>query len=125
MSKKKSDALADLKPAAYNPRQGWSPEKAKSFSTSLKVYGDLCGVIRNNTSGNLVGGHKRVDEFRQAGKVVIEKKTCAKDAQGTVAYGHVLADGNRFAYREVEWPLKKEKQANLAANQWSAEWDKD
>jgi len=34
-----------------------------------------------------------------------------------------VADGNRFAYREVDWPEDKEKAANLAANKWSAEWD--
>ncbi len=122
---KHSDTLGSLKPADYNPRKPWSDTKADKFSESLTTYGDLSGVIRNNTTGNLVGGHKRVDEFRKADKVTIEKEPCKKDAQGTVAYGHVIADGNRFAYREVEWPLKKEKQANIAANAWGADWDTD
>lgn len=120
-----SDILKSLKPAAYNPRKAWAKQKGAAFKKSLKIYGDLSGIIFNRKTGQLVGGHKRVDDFRSANKVTIEKKPCKKDKQGTIAFGHVIADGNRFAYREVEWDIKKEREANLAANQWSAEFDTD
>jgi len=42
---------------------------------------------------------------------------------GTVAVGYVETPFGRFAYREVDWDLKKEKAANLAANKISGDWD--
>ena len=112
-----------LTPAPYNPRKGWKRGQAEAFARSVKEFGDLGGIIRNRQTGNLVGGHKRIDLLRQ-GKAVITDLKPATDPTGTVMLGQIIAEnGTRFAFREVDWKPAKEKRANLAANAWSAEWD--
>lgn len=115
--------LADLQPNPRNPRKPWSPEQADAFRRSLREFGDLSGIVLNLTTKQLVGGHKRVEVFREATAPSIVKTDQPEDAQGTVAHGYVIVDDSRFAYREVRWPASKEALANLAANQWGAEWD--
>lgn len=120
------EQVADLLPNARNPRKPWRNEKQrKQFLQSLQTFGDLSGIVFNRTTQQLVGGHKRVAEFKnQHSELRITEKLDALDACGTAAYGQViLADGTRFAYREVEWSKPKEAAANLAANKWSADWD--
>lgn len=112
----------DLTPNPRNPREAWKPEQLEPFKASLRRFGDLGGIVRNLTTGQLVGGHKRVEAFREATAVQIESTAQPADAQGTVAHGYVIADGNRFAYREVRWTAEVEAAANLAANRWGAEW---
>ena len=110
-----------------NPRKGWINDKKKAdFLRSLKTFGDLSGIVFNLTSQQLVGGHKRVAEFKDSGKstLAITERLKTPDSTGSVAYGQVIAeDGTRFAYREVQWDAAKEAAANLAANKWGAEWD--
>lgn len=119
--------LADLAPNPRNPRKPWRDDAQRdAFRRSLAEFGDLSGIVFNRTTGQLVGGHKRVDEFREdAGAVLaVTEKLAKPDAAGTVAHGHVtLSAGTRFSYREVVWPAAKEAAANLAANKWGAEFD--
>lgn len=118
--------IDDLLPNAHNPRKPWKTDKQrKAFLQSLQTFGDLSGIVFNRTTQQLVGGHKRVAEFReQHSELKITEKLTAPDASGSVAYGQViLEDGTSFAYREVEWAKAKESAANLAANKWGAEWD--
>lgn len=116
-------AVRDLTPTPYNPRKEWAEGQGEAFKRSLFEFGDLSGIVKNVRTGNLVGGNKRTDVFRQAEGAEIVKTDQTPDKQGTVAHGYVVADGNRFSYREVDWPEEKEKAANIAANKWSAEWD--
>lgn len=116
-------AVRDLTPTPYNPRKEWAEGQGEAFKRSLFEFGDLSGIVKNIRTGNLVGGNKRTDVFRQAEGAEIVKTDQTPDKQGTVAHGYVVADGNRFSYREVDWPEEKEKAANIAANKWSAEWD--
>jgi len=108
-----------------NPRKAWTAEQAQKFTESLNHFGDLSGVIFNQTSGLLVGGHKRVEAFQQEATPDIEISTRLPepDATGTVAYGYLNLDGGKFSYREVLWDEEKEAAAGLAANKWGAEWD--
>jgi hypothetical protein len=107
--------LEKLAPNPANPRTPWQPDQVAPFRASLRRFGDLSGIVFNRTSGQLVGGHKRIEAFREdAGAQVV-----SLDGFGYV----ILSDGGRFAYREVEWDSATEQAANLAANQWGAEWD--
>ena len=115
--------MREIKATPYNPRKAWEEGQGEAFKRSLFEFGDLSGIVKNVRTGNLVGGNKRTDVFREAEGAEIFKTPQEPDKQGTVAHGYVVADGNRFAYREVDWPEDKEKAANLAANKWSAEWD--
>jgi hypothetical protein len=116
-------ALTDLVGNPENPRKPWSADELASFRQSLIKFGDLGGIVRNLTTNQLIGGHKRVDAFRAAAAVKVVAERQPVDKQGTVAHGYVLVDGHRFAYREVEWSKAHEMAANLAANRWGAEWD--
>lgn len=116
-------SIADLLPNPQNPRLPWKPEQLAPFVASLRTFGDLGGIVRNRTTNHLVGGHKRVEVFRESGAVEIHAHPQMPDAQGTVSVGYVLVDGMRFSYREVEWPEEREAAANLAANRWAAQWD--
>jgi hypothetical protein len=116
-------SLSDLVPNAKNPRKPWSNAQLDAFKKSLVRFGDLGGIVRNLTTNQLIGGHRRIEAFRAGHKVEIVTTPQTIDAQGTVAHGYVIVDGARFGYREVRWSADDEMAANLAANRWAAEWD--
>lgn len=115
--------IGDLLPNSRNPRKPWAASQVDAFRQSLVKFGDLGGIVRNLESNQLIGGHKRIEAFRQGQKVTIVAQPQAQDPQGTVAHGYVIVDGARFGYREVRWAADLEAAANLAANRWAAEWD--
>src|SRR5262245_21668231 len=115
--------LADLVPNTKNPRKPWAPEQLDAFRKSLTKFGDLGGIVRNLTTNQLIGGHKRIEAFQAGTDVKIVATPQPADPQGTVAHGYVVVDGARFAYREVQWSIEDETAANLAANRWAAEWE--
>lgn len=122
----RENGLDRLQDNEKNPRKEWSSEKKTVFRESLETFGDLSGVILNTTSGVLVGGHKRVSEFREEknAEVDIITRLDEPDSAGTLAYGFItLEGGTKFSYREVAWDPEKEAAALLAANRWSADWD--
>ncbi|RYF44795.1 MAG: hypothetical protein EOO38_17195 [Cytophagaceae bacterium] len=116
--------LAGLKPNPKNPRK-ITDVKARMLRDSLARFGDISGLVFNRTSGQLVGGHQRVEAFKGLGAsdVTITKAYKVASHAGTVAEGHVDISGERYAYREVEWDEATEKAANLAANKGAGEWD--
>lgn len=97
--------LTDLKPAPYNPRT-ISDEAAAALQTSLAEFGDISGIVWNKKTGHLVAGHQRMDALRRKhGKALALR-------DGAI----VTPDGECFPVRVVNWPVEKEKAANLAAN---------
>lgn len=114
-------AVSDLRPAGYNPRS-ISPEKLAMLKKAMEEYGDLGGVIFNNQTGRLIGGHQRTKNLDPTWPIHKEPHT---DASGTVATGYIETPNGRWTYREVNWPEKKEKAANIAANQHGGEFDDD
>ncbi len=117
--------LSDLKPNPRNPRLPFSEPQADAFRRSLAEYGDLSGIVENKRTGQIVGGHKRVEQFKQdkQAKIHLWQQFDEPNAEGTLAFGFVSANGGNFFYRLVDWPEEKEKAANLAANQFGAEFD--
>jgi hypothetical protein len=98
-------SIADLKAAPYNPRK----IKDKAFAglkTSLGEFGDLSGIVWNAVTGHLVAGHQRMRALRE------EHGDGLRLEAGAI---HTPA-GDRFAVRVVEWPLEREKMANVVAN---------
>jgi len=128
--------LKELKPANYNPRK-ITDEQLSMLKKALEEFGDLSGIVFNRRTGNLVGGHQRLKCLPEDAK--IEKKELNKPSHtGTVAEGFILiprldkegspkagvvASSDRLSYREVDWPLEKEKAANIAANKHGGEFD--
>lgn len=111
--------VKDLKPAGYNPRIMTDDQHAM-LKKSMKEYGDLSGIVFNRQTGNTVGGHQRVKHLDPEWKIT---KESVEDKTGTVALGHIETPQGRWAYREVDWPEKKEMQANIAANKHGGVFD--
>ena len=112
--------VKDLKPTDYNPRV-ISEARLRMLGKSMREFGDLSGVVFNIETGHLVGGHQRLKHLDPEWKIVKERCT---DDTGTVAVGYIETSNGRLNYREVKWPLEKEIQANIAANNHGGEFDK-
>jgi len=95
-------SIEDLRPAPYNPRR-IDDDAAAGLGVSLKEFGDLSGLVWNATTGHLVCGHQRLTQLKKRGARLVD---------GAV----VTSDGGRFPVRVVEWPLAREKAANVVAN---------
>lgn len=115
----KTQTVADLKPADYNPRK-ISKAQLDALGHAMKEFGDLGGVVVNVRTGNLIGGHQRVRNLDPKWAVV---RTSCSDKTGTISRGHINTPWGLFDYREVDWSLTKEKAANLAANQHGGAFD--
>lgn len=94
-------ALADLKPADYNPRIDLIPGMAEYdyLKHSILEFGFVDPPVFNKQTGNLVGGHQRV--------------AVAKD----------LGLFEEIEVSVVNLPLEKEKLLNIALNKISGKWD--
>lgn len=103
--------LAELKPNPDNPRKV-SAKKLKALKKSMDEFGDLSGVIYNKRSGQLIGGHQRVQLLK--GGVI---NLIGDD------FGFIKVGDQEFTLRLVDWDDAKEKAANIAANKGAGEWD--
>ena len=99
--------IQDLKPAPYNPRR-ISDEAFQGLTTSLSEFGDISGIVWNAHTGHVIAGHQRLKALK---KQYGCKLKCDPDTETIVC-----PDGRRFPIRIVDWPLPKEKAANIAAN---------
>lgn len=120
----KEGTVSSLRLNPRNPRR-ISNERLELLKQSLVEFGDLSGVVRNLTTGNLVGGHQRVKAFRMLNdeaKVIIEKIFDEPTENGTVALGYIQLGDERFTYREVKWDEQKESAGMLIANKLAGEF---
>ncbi len=103
--KPRTPRLADLADAPYNPRE-IDAESFDGLTASLREFGDIAGITWNQRTGHLVSGHQRLRSLREKyGKTL-------RMARGVI----LTPDRDRFRVRVVDWPLRKEKAANVAAN---------
>lgn len=117
----KRESVADLRKhfAEYNPRKV-TDKKLDVLDESLYEFGSLDGIILNLETGNVVSGHQRLKVLPKESLIKKEKYT---DSFGTNFMGYIeTPDGLKIPYREVRWNEKKEKAANLAANNNAGEW---
>ena len=103
--KLKPRSLDDLKPAPYNPRE-IEPEALAGLKVSLSEFGDISGLVWNSRTGHVVAGHQRLEALR------VKHGDSLRIEGGAL----VTPAGERFLIRVVDWPISKEKAANLAAN---------
>ncbi len=109
--------MKELRQNPRNPRK-ITDKKLASLKKSLKAFGDLSGIVYNRRTTQLVGGHQRLLALQEFGIADIIF------AEGSKDHGFVeLNNGERYAYREVDWDESKEKAANIAANKGAGEWD--
>ncbi len=98
----KSTAALGVDPK--NPRR-ITDQAAAGLSVSLSEFGDLSGIVFNERTQQLVCGHQRIDQIRKRwGELPIE--------------GDVIRspEGHEFRVRLVDWPIAKQRAANVAAN---------
>lgn len=112
----------DLNPADYNPRK-ISTEDFLKLRKAIIELGDLSGIIPNRRTGNLIGGHQRIKIAPRDAEIHITDRYDPPTEKGTTAEGYIVIAGEKHKYREVDWPLEKEKIANLAANNQGGEND--
>lgn len=118
-------SLEQLKANPKNPRR-ISKEDYKSLVNAIKKFGDLSGIVFNTQTGQLAGGHQRVQAFRElGGKPIITERFAEPNSKGTTAIGYVILDDEKYGYREVVWEPAFEMAANIAANRISGEFDLD
>lgn len=94
--------LTQLQPASYNPRKALVPGSAayRRLERSLKEFSLVQPLVWNEQTGNLVGGHQRLEILKQQG---------VSDVDVVV----------------VSLPLSREKALNIALNnqQVASDWD--
>ena len=82
-------SLDELAAAPYNPRV--ISEKAKGgLARSLGRFGCVEPVVWNERTGNLVGGHQRVEVLREAGESEVDVVVVDLDDQEEVALNITL-----------------------------------
>lgn len=127
MDNQNEKKVSDLKANPRNPRT-ISKVDFKNLQEAMKAFGDLSGIVFNVRTGQLVGGHQRVQSFHAAGgmqSVVITHRFEQPNSVGTIAIGNVMYGDEPFGYREVDWPEDREIAANITANRISGEFDLD
>ena len=119
--------FSELKANPKNPRK-IDKHDYQALVASIKEFGDLSGIVFNQTTGQLVGGHQRTEAFRRMGgqaRVIVSYRFPEPNRQGTIALGYVDYDNEQFSYREVQWDETREKSANIAANRIQGQFDLD
>jgi len=107
----KLNTLADLTPAAYNPREIGAAQFA-GLGRSLESFGDLSGIVWNAQTGRLVAGHQRVKALAEAHGADL----AISHAKNGIDRSWIVAGGETFPIRIVDWNETTEKAANIAAN---------
>lgn len=101
-------SLRDLSADPENPRDIEDAAIA-GLKYSMEEFGDLSGIVFNKRTSQLVCGHQRTksmaDEYGDLGIVWI----------GERAYIY-LPTGEEFDVRVVDWDMKMQRAANIAAN---------
>ena len=104
--------IADLKDAEYNPRS-ITEASLEGLKFAMEEFGDLSGNVHTKKTGNLDCGHQRMKGLREKhGNKLKMKKQRDTERPWVV----VTPSGDRYPVRVVDWPIQKEKAANLAAN---------
>lgn len=120
-------SIDEIKGYHKNPRK-ITGKMFDLLSESLKEYGDLSGILVHTKTGEAVGGNQRTAFFKQDPtkcEITIVERLPKPTTQGTVAYGYVTYQGEKYNYREVNWDEKKTDRANILANKVGGFWDND
>lgn len=94
-------ALKSIREAEYNPRRKLQPEdrEYQALRRSIEEFGQVEPLIVNKRTGNLVGGHQRLQVLKDLGEKQVDVV-------------------------EVDLDPKKEKALNVALNKITGRWDR-
>lgn len=92
----------------------------------MEALGDISGIVHDLNTDEIVGGNQRskIIDINTVEPVLTETFD-EPDAQGTVAWGFVEWNGQKFSYRQVRWNDDQRERANITANSLGGEWDWD
>lgn len=97
-------------------------QQRERLAEHLEELGDLSGVVYCRRNKAYAGGNQRSVYFDGCNIVLTE--TYKKPTKtGTVALGWIEKDGERYAYREVDWSEEQFKKACIVANNDGGDWD--
>ena len=119
--------IKDIKGSHKNPRK-ITEKMFNLLGETMKEYGDLSGIVVNIRTNEVVGGNQRTAFFKQNEdeiEIHITEAFTTPTPQGTVSIGYVEFQGEKFAYREVDWDEQKADRANIVANKVGGFWDND
>lgn len=112
-----------MKQFTGNPRIWTDKERAK-LKANLEELGDISGIVHDENSNEIPCGNFRSDIINIINsEIEIVKEFDKPDAQGTVALGFVIWEGNRYNYRRVQWTREQCEKACLTANALGGDWD--
>ena len=106
-----------------NPRK-ISERQRDLLKSHIEELGDLSGIVFCRTNQAYASGNQRSD-ILDSSKIEIVEEYKEANEQGTIAYGFVNHDGERFAYREVEYTKKQFEKACIVANNDGGSNDED
>jgi len=125
---KRTKRLSHLNPTKDNPRT-LTNDQSETLDKQLAEFGPLDGIIYNINPGvdELVGGNRRTEKFTKLhdAEIVIEMRYKEPTRTGTIAEGYVRVGGERWSYREVDWPINKHRAAVVCANNAGGDNDLD
>jgi len=106
--------IKKIKTAPYNPRIMGKDAK-KALKKSIEEFSDISGIVVNSQTGNVLAGNHRwnqlVDKYGinklQLFDLQDNEHFLLMDSKG---------DSTGFIIRVVDWPIEKEKAANITAN---------
>ncbi len=106
-----------------NPRK-ISEEQLADLKRWMQEFGDLGCIVHNETTDEIISANQRMKVIGlETDKFVIEETFEPPTAQGTVARGYVIYEGEKFTYRRVCWSEDIARRALLVANQAGGNWD--
>lgn len=116
--------IADIKPAAYNPRKLLKPGDAQydALVKSIDRFDLVEPLIVNTTTGNLVGGHQRLNVLKALGKteaeVVIVELTPENEKLLNIALNKIEGD---WDYGKLEALFKEFSEEDISFTGFSQE----
>lgn len=108
-----------------NPRK-ITYKEAEQLKDNLRLLGDLSGIVHNKRTDELIGGNQRskVIDIKNC-EIVLTEQYDQPTKTGTLAFGYVLWEGERYTYRLVDWDEKMAERANVTANKLGGKFDFD
>jgi len=104
-----------------NPRK-ISERQRDLLKSHIEELGDLSGVVYCHNQKSYVGGNQRSDILNGSAIEIVETYKKPNEV-GTVAYGFINHNNERFAYREVNFTEDQFKKACIVANNDGGEND--
>lgn len=75
----KTIPIAQIKRAKYNPRRKFTEAELKSFEADMEHFSCVLPLVWNERTGNLVGGHKRLDWLEKKGAKTVQVAVVSLD----------------------------------------------